>query len=81
MTTQKELDKLSPERSGYRFIPTPLSMDPYTLGYYTYLPADELLKRWHAPSPSGGGYFGGALVIQSKHGSFNYDPSKIKYLG
>jgi len=56
-------------------------MDPYTLGNYTYIPVDELLKRWHAIDKRVHRYYRSGLIIKEEHCSFEYDPCVIKYLG
>jgi len=56
-------------------------MDPDTLGYYTYIPVHELLKRWHVPDVSAGRCYRSGLIIKKEHCSFNYDPKDVKYLG
>lgn len=56
-------------------------MDPWTLGNYTYLPAEELLKRWHVPGLHFVQCYGSGLIITKEHGDPLYDPSIIKYLG
>jgi ABC-type bacteriocin/lantibiotic exporter with double-glycine peptidase domain len=56
-------------------------MDPMTLGNYTYLPAEELMKRWHVPDVGGGRYYGGGLIIAKENSPFEYDPHDVKYLG
>lgn len=56
-------------------------MDPWTLGNYTYLPAEELRKRWHVPDVHFGQCYGGGLIIKSEHYPFKYDPGDVKYLG
>lgn len=56
-------------------------MDPWTLGNYTYLTAEELLKRWHIPVVGFGQCYGGGLIIKTDHFQFIYDPNIVKYLG
>jgi len=56
-------------------------MDPWTLGHYTYLPAEELLKRWHVPDLNFSQCYGGGLIIKKEHCPFKYDPNDMKYLG
>jgi len=56
-------------------------MDPWTLGNYTYLPAEELQKRWHVPDVHFGRCYGSGLIIKKEPPPFLYDPSVVKYLG
>ncbi|MBP2637935.1 MAG: hypothetical protein H6Q72_3842 [Firmicutes bacterium] len=56
-------------------------MDPWTLGNYTFLPAIELLKRWHVPAVGFGQCYGGALIIKSENYAFKYNTGIVKYLG
>lgn len=56
-------------------------MDPWILGNYTFLPAEELLKRWHVPALGYSQCSHCGLVITTDHFPFVYQPKAIKYLG
>ncbi|WP_021167944.1 Peptidase C39 family protein [Sporomusa ovata DSM 2662] len=56
-------------------------MDPWTLGNYTYLTEEELLKRWHVPVIDFSRCSHCALIIKTEHFPFIYDPKAAKYLG
>ncbi len=56
-------------------------MDPYTLGNYTYIPANELIDRWHVADQYGCRYFNSGLLIKNESAPYIYDPCKVKYLG
>ncbi len=56
-------------------------MDPYTLGYYTYISTSELLKRWHVPDARLGRSDCGGLVIKKEHCLCQYNSRVVKYLG
>ncbi|MDF2655031.1 MAG: hypothetical protein K0R19_1505 [Bacillota bacterium] len=57
------------------------AMDPYTLGYYTYLSFEDLERRWHSVDQSGNRHFHSALIMYHENCPVKYDPSQIKYLG
>jgi ABC-type bacteriocin/lantibiotic exporter with double-glycine peptidase domain len=54
-------------------------MDPYTLGTYTYIPNDELLKRWHCPDAGGHHYYYSGLIIKNENLPMIYNPHIIKH--
>ncbi|HWT26418.1 MAG TPA: cysteine peptidase family C39 domain-containing protein [Mobilitalea sp.] len=56
-------------------------MDPYTLGNYTYISNEELLKRWHLVDPNGYHYYFTGLIIKSDYCPVAYNPYVIKYQG
>jgi len=56
-------------------------MDPWILGNYTFLPAEELLKRWHVPALGYSQCSHCGLIIKTEHFPFIYDPKIAKYLG
>lgn len=53
-------------------------MDPWTLGNYTYVPFDILMKRWHAFDFSGKHFYHPGLVISHTQLSFTYNPQILK---
>lgn len=55
-------------------------MDPSTLGYYTYIPIPELLKRWHLKDHYGC-YDHGTIIIKSRKTSYRYNQTLLKYIG
>lgn len=55
-----------------------LFMDPWTLGYYTFIPIDMLLKRWHDFDSSGKHSYHAGLIINHEHLPFVYNPRIIK---
>jgi len=56
-----------------------LFMDPYTLGNYTYIPNNELIKRWHTVDAAGNHYFCSGLFIKNDNLPFNYSSHIIKH--
>lgn len=58
-----------------------LFMDPWTLGCYTFITNNELLKRWHTTDPSGNHYHNTGLIIKNENLQFVYSPSFIKRMG
>ncbi len=56
-----------------------LFMDPSTLGYFTYLPVQELLKRWHGNDGSGN-YIQSAILILPKYKTSPYVLNTSKLL-
>jgi hypothetical protein len=57
------------------------AMDPYTLGNYTYLPFEDLKRRWHTVDQSGNRHYHSGLIMYYENCPIQYDPVKIKYLG
>jgi predicted double-glycine peptidase len=55
-----------------------LFMDPWTLGYYTFIPIDMLLKRWHNFDSSGRKHYFSGLIMKHEHLPLAYNPSVIK---
>lgn len=56
-----------------------LFMDPYTLGNYTYIPDNELIKRWHNPGSDGDRNYNSAILVTNDNLSFTYNPHFIKH--
>ncbi len=55
-----------------------LFMDPWTLGYYTFIPYNRLMIRWHALDFLGNPSRYPGLIIQHEHLPFVYKPDSIK---
>jgi predicted double-glycine peptidase len=55
-----------------------LFMDPWTLGNYTFIPINMLMKRWHDFDSSGNHSYQSGLIIHHEHLPFVYNPSIIK---
>jgi predicted double-glycine peptidase len=55
-----------------------LFMDPWTLGYYTFIPINMLVKRWHDFDSSGNHSYYSGLIIHHEHLPFIYNPSIFK---
>ncbi|MDF2905963.1 MAG: hypothetical protein K0R34_1284 [Herbinix sp.] len=55
-----------------------LFMDPWTLGYYTDIPNNKLLTRWHTLDSSGNHYYFSGLIIKHESLPFVYIPNNIK---
>lgn len=55
-------------------------MDPSTLGYYTYIPIPDLLKRWHLKD-NYDCYYQGTIVIKSTKTLNRYKQTLLKYIG
>lgn len=55
-------------------------MDPWTLGNYTYITNDELMKRWHSIDSSFNHHYFTGLIIKHEHLSLVYSPGIIKPL-
>lgn len=56
-------------------------MDPYTLGNYTYIPNNELQKRWHSVDEAGNHNFNTGLIIKNDNLHLIYDPHCVKKQG
>ncbi|MBP2653741.1 MAG: hypothetical protein H6Q73_1310 [Firmicutes bacterium] len=56
-------------------------MDPWTLGNYTYLSAEELLKRWHVPDVHFSRCYRSGLIIKNNNITPEYSPRNLKNLG
>ncbi len=57
-----------------------LFMDPWTLANYTYIPDNELMKRWHTVDQAGNHNYYTGLVIKNDNLPMLYNPSNIKRL-
>ncbi len=57
-----------------------LFMDPWTLGYYTFIPINMLMKRWHDFASSESHSYHSGLIIKHEHLPFVYNPSIIKLM-
>jgi len=55
-----------------------LFMDPWTLGSYTFVPNNELMKRWHTLDSSGNHHYYSGLIIKHEHLPFVYNRNIIK---
>lgn len=55
-------------------------MDPWQLGNYTFIPNNELTKRWHSIDQSGTHYHYAGLIISHEHLPLIYNPCAIKYM-
>lgn len=55
-----------------------LFMDPWTLGYYTFIPIDMLMKRWHDFDSTGNHSYHSGIIIKHEHLPFIYNPSIIR---
>lgn len=55
-----------------------LFMDPWTLGYYTFIPNNMLMKRWHTFDSSGKQHYYSGLIITHEHLPFVYNTDIIK---
>lgn len=53
-------------------------MDPWTLGNYTFITNNELMKRWHTIDQSGNHYHYSGLIMKHDHLPFVYNPIIIK---
>lgn len=55
-------------------------MDPNILGNYSYLPYDELMKRWHAVDEEGNRHIRSGLILECSGCPIEYNPATIKYI-
>ncbi len=55
-----------------------LFMDPWTLGYYTFIPNNLLMIRWHAQDSFGNPAKYPGLIIKHENLPFIYNPERIK---
>ncbi len=55
-------------------------MDPWTLGYYTFLTYEALVKCWHTLDSTGLHFYYPALIIKHEQLPFCYNPNKIKQM-
>lgn len=55
-----------------------LFMDPWTLGYYTFILIDMLMERWHDFDSSGNHSYYSGLIIKHAHLPFIYNPNVLK---
>lgn len=55
-----------------------LFMDPWTLGYYTFIPNNLLMTRWHTPDSFGKPTKYPGLIIKHEHLPFVYNSKRIK---
>ncbi len=55
-----------------------LFMDPYTLGFYTFITYPELMDRWHLLDSSGNHHYFSGLIIQNENLNYSYYPELIK---
>lgn len=55
-------------------------MDPWTLGNYTFLSNNELMKRWHTIDQSGNHYYNSGLIIKHEHLEVIYEPNKVVHM-
>ena len=58
---------------------TILFMDPSTLGYYTYIPIDDLRKRWHGKDGTGE-YIQSAILVLPNYRPYPYVSNTFKLL-
>ena len=53
-------------------------MDPWTLGYYTFIPINMLMKRWHDFDSSGNHSYHSGLIVHHEYLPVVYNPNIIK---
>lgn len=56
-------------------------MDPWTIGNYTSISNEELMKRWHALDHDNNHHYRSGIIIKHNHLPYTYDPNIIKNMG